>query len=155
MRVRISLIGLVSLVLLSAPGTARADETNAAAVACQGKAAGDPCSVKRPHKTGDGEPSVRDEPGTCQPDQCCTLDYSSGSPPKSSCGPCLTCKAGGPPPPTGTGAPEDGGEPPRTSAGDPPAPTTSKRGCTLAEPGATAPLVVLLAVAWIRRRRGC
>lgn len=71
---------LVLLLLAAAPATA--DVISPDEAACQGKAEGAACDA-------DGTK------GTCQPAECCKLDYSQGTPPKSVCGPCLRCKDGG------------------------------------------------------------
>lgn len=151
-------LGLV-LTLLGAE--ARADEKNPAVEACAGKASGAPCSSQQVHQGADGHAKLEAVPGSCQPDECCALDYSKGSPPQTTCGPCLACKAGGPPPTT-TDPSGDGGavEPPRTSDGDttPPAQSPNgKRGCAIAAdagPGAPAMwLGALLVLGTMTRKR--
>lgn len=122
------------LLALLLPSVVHADETNPAAQACVGKANGAPCATERIVQSAAGKAEKKTEPGSCQPDECCELDYSSGVPPKSTCGPCLVCKPGGAP--AGTGTAQGGGpevEPPRAGGDDPPATTPNdKRGCSVA-----------------------
>jgi hypothetical protein len=114
--------------------TALADEKDPRVEACTGKSEGAPCAAKKPVKEEGKDLRFVDEPGTCQSEQCCELDYSGGSPPKSVCAPCLSCKPGGPALPKSDGG-ESGGpevEPPSASAGDePPATAPGKKGCAL------------------------
>jgi len=136
--------------------TAAADEKNPAVQACVGKAEGAPCSADRIVQHA-GRAEKRSEPGSCQPDECCELDYSGGSPPKTTCGPCLACKPGAAPAPDGDTAGATGVEPPRTDGGDPPVVAPNeKRGCSVAG-NATAEsalwLLGLSCLGW-RRRRG-
>lgn len=146
-----------SLALLL-PAVAAADEKNPAAEACAGKAEGAPCSSERIVQV-DGRAEKRNEPGSCQPDQCCALDYASGPPPKSTCGPCLVCKPGAPgPATTGDTANATGAEPPRAEGGgDPPAVAPNeKRGCavagtTKAEQPPSWWLLGLVVIGWPRR----
>ncbi len=153
-------LGLLSLpaAVLSAtlPATAAADEKKPAVEACVGKAAGAPCSADRIVQHA-GRAEKRSEPGSCQPDECCELDYSGGSPPKTTCGPCLACKPGAAPAPSGETAGATGVEPPRAEGGEPPAvPPNEKRGCSVA--GSTTAesalwLLGLSCLGWRRRRR--
>lgn len=147
----------VPLALVGANATA-ADEKNPDVIACEGKNEGDPCESTKLVKEGESAERkvVR---GVCRPDECCELDYSSGSPPKTNCGPCLACK-GGPPEPTPDGEEaqlggDAEGEPPRVEAGqDPPAQAPKEKGgCSLgseAPPTWTAALLLLLG---LRRER--
>ena len=152
-----SLVGAALLGSLAVAGTAAADETNPAVVACEGKAEADACTFK----AANGKETA----GKCTTDECCELDYSKGSPPQTKCGPCLACKAG-PPVPTPDGPPvADGGEQaadggakadgeaPRTSSDPPASGGNEKRGCSV---GGDAPgwgLLGLVAVVLVRRRR--
>ncbi len=150
----------LGLVLTLVGATAHADEKNPAVEACASKAEGAPCSVQQVHQGGDGHAQIDTVPGTCQPDECCALDYSKGSPPQTTCGPCLACKAGGPPP-TKADPSGDGGaaEPPRTSDADgtPPAQGPNKRGCAIDPAGADGPwataLCMLVVAAVTTRKR--
>lgn len=136
-----------------------AEETNPAVKACSGKTEGAPCSFEEIHQDASGHPTMKTVPGACQPDQCCALDYSKGSPPQTTCGPCLACKAGAPTPEKPPGTSDSGGavEPPRADGGTKPEPPPhGKRGCTLAgddAPGTLAALVMLACGAAARRRR--
>lgn len=130
------------------PTLALASESNPGVEACKTLAEGDACTVKEPSKGDDGV-VYTDAPGTCQPDECCEQDYSQGSPPKVTCGPCLSCKVSGAAP---GGAAEGGTEPPKVGD-DPPASASSKRGCTTGE-GSPLALLCLLPLAWFSRRRG-
>ncbi len=145
---------LVPLVLaLALPASALADEKNPATEACAGKAEGNPCSTEKIVQE-DGRAVTKNEPGTCQPDECCALDYSSGVPPKTTCGPCLACKPGvpsvGPTDPTGA----TGTEPPRAESGEPPAVTPNdKRGCSIATNTKAEHAWWLLGLVCVPRRR--
>lgn len=149
------LSSIAALALVGVAATAYADEKNPAVEACVGKTEGAPCSSQRVTQLPSGEAAPKSEPGTCQPDQCCELDYSQGSPPKSNCGPCLACKPGVP---TTNGGGEGAVgdthvEPPRGDEGGPPATEPSKKGCAIGSDSfGTAALVVVVAIA-IRRRR--
>lgn len=135
-------------------GIASAKEKDPAVEACTGKADGAPCATQRPVKEEGADLSFRNEPGTCQAEECCELDYSQGSPPKSVCAPCLACKPGGPAAPATDDGKSDGGpevEAPRSSAGDePPATSPGKKGCSIANEPAGLGLVLLVLA--LRRR---
>lgn len=149
------LSSIAALALVGAAATAYADEKNPAVEACVGKTEGAPCSSQRIVQLPSGEAAPKSEPGTCQPDQCCELDYSQGSPPKSNCGPCLACKPGVPVPTSGgdAGASDTHVEPPRGEEGGPPPTEPSKKGCAIgADSFGTGALMVVFAIA-IRRRR--
>lgn len=143
---------LVCTLVVSLPSLAAAAEPNPAADACRGKAAGAPCAHDKIVQV-DGRATTKREPGTCQTDQCCALDYSSGTPPKSVCTECLVCKGGVAAPPE-TGGDTHAVEPPRAETGTPPAVEPTKRGCTIADgDGAPASFGLLVAVvAWLRGR---
>lgn len=142
-----------ALVLLL-PLVASADEKNPGVEACAGKTQGAPCSADRVVQNAAGKAEKRTEPGSCQPDQCCELDYSSGPPPKSTCGPCLACKPGPAPATTDTTANASGGEPPRTDTGNPPVvPPNDKRGCSIGENTKAEPPWWLLGLVVIAHRR--
>ncbi|HWB81675.1 MAG TPA: hypothetical protein VG755_42225 [Nannocystaceae bacterium] len=146
---------LCSVAVLTLGSVAHADEKNPAVEACVGKTEGAPCSSQRTVQLPSGEAAPQSEPGTCQPDQCCELDYSQGSPPKSNCGPCLACKPGAPVPTTGgdAGASDTHVEPPRGEDGGPPPTEPSKKGCAIGgDAFGGAALVVVFAMV-IRRRR--
>ncbi len=134
---------------------AHADEKNPAVEACAGKTEGAPCSTQRPHQDASGAATMKSEPGTCQPDECCTLDYSQGSPPKSTCAACLACKPGPATPAAEGGAGEGGGgEPPRHEDGGPPAHEPAKKGCAIGgESSGALGLGVFFCVAFLGRRR--
>lgn len=79
---RSALLGCATLaLLLTFAAPASADVISPDEAACQGKTEGAACDA-------DGTQ------GTCQASECCKLDYSQGTPPKSVCGPCLRCKSG-------------------------------------------------------------
>ncbi|MBX7081465.1 MAG: hypothetical protein K1X88_19855 [Nannocystaceae bacterium] len=144
---------------LALPSTrALAEETNPAVKACGGKTEGAPCSFDEIHQDASGHPTMKTVPGSCQPDQCCALDYSKGSPPQTTCGPCLACKAGAPTPITPTTTGDGGGavEPPRADGGTQTEPPPhGKRGCAIADAptGGALALVLLACGAAARRRR--
>ncbi len=152
--VRPLLIATVASFVLSIAGSAAGEEKDPRVEACAGKSDGATCVAKHPVKEEGKDLRFRDEPGTCQPEECCELDYSQGSPPKSVCAACLSCKPGAPLPPPGDGK-ADGGdvEPPRTSDGEEPPPTSpGKKGCAVGESGAPFGALVLLVLAAINRR---
>lgn len=68
------------LAALALPHVAIADVIDPAEEACSGKSEGTACSASGVS-------------GTCQPGQCCKLDYSNGTPPTSKCSPCQVCKS--------------------------------------------------------------
>lgn len=148
------LFASLAAVVLSITPPAAADEKDPRVEACAGKSEGTTCVAKQPVKEDGKDLRFRDEPGTCQAEQCCELDYSSGSPPKSVCAACLSCKPGAPLPPPGDGKSEGGDvEAPRTSDGDEPPPTSpGKKGCAIGEPSSAFAWLVVLGLAW--RRRG-
>ncbi|MCB9542096.1 MAG: MYXO-CTERM sorting domain-containing protein [bacterium] len=80
MRIAPATLSLGTLLLFSA--AAHADVIDPTEDACRDKSRGDACAA-------DGKS------GTCQPDRCCRLDYSNGTPPGEVCEDCLTCKPGG------------------------------------------------------------
>ncbi len=130
------------------PAIAFASENNAAVEACKTLGDGDACTMKQPYKGADGV-AYRDVAGACQPDECCEQDYSNGSPPEVTCGPCLACK---PVESSPTVSAEPSREAPR--AGDePPAAGSSKRGCTLGGTPSWLGLGVFGLAATLRRRR--
>jgi hypothetical protein len=149
------LLPSIAALVLGVAVTAHADEKNPAVEACAGKSEGAPCVTKRVVQEAGGEAAPKDEPGTCQPDQCCELDYSQGSPPKSNCGPCLACKPGAPATPTGSegGVNDTHHEPPRGDEGGPPATEPSKKGCAIGADSFGTPWLMVLLVAWRRRKR--
>lgn len=63
--------------LLAFAGAAHADVIDVDEEACLDAARGDRCNEGR---------------GTCEPDTCCHLDYSQGTPPTEVCSDCLTCQ---------------------------------------------------------------
>lgn len=139
------------------PASAAADEKNPATEACVGKTEGAPCSAERIVQGDGGKAEKRNEPGSCQPDQCCTLDYASGPPPKSTCGPCLACKPGAAPA-TSAGDPSaaTGVEPPRAEGGDPPPVAPAEKGCSVAANGeaeSPTPWGWLLGLVFVATRR--
>ncbi|MEM6291396.1 MAG: MYXO-CTERM sorting domain-containing protein [Myxococcota bacterium] len=137
-----------ALVATLLPAVAFASENNAAVEACKALGEGDACTLKQPYKGDDGV-AYRDVAGACQPDECCEQDYSKGSPPEVTCGPCLACT---PPGPGKTVSAEPNREPPRTSD-DPPAEGSSKRGCTAGGAPSWLALGFLGLAATLRRRR--
>ena len=148
-------VGLALALFVVAPASlASAKEKDPAVEACAGKAAGAPCATQRPVKADGADLSYRNEPGTCQDEECCELDYSQGSPPKSVCAACLSCKAGGSDAPSSDDGKSEGGpevEPPSVSAGDePPATSPGKKGCSITGEPAGLGLVLLALV--LRRR---
>lgn len=146
--------------LLLTPASALA---NPATDACNGKKSGDPCTQMTMSKGPDGSMQRGNVPGVCQPDECCDLDYSKGSPPQTTCHACLACKEGGPalPPPAAEGGDVAAGngdpgpaEPARVD--EPPAPAPSEqRGCRTGgeTPGGWALGGLLLALGVAARRR--
>jgi hypothetical protein len=145
------------LALWCAASPAGAQEKNPAVEACAGKSEGAPCSTQRTVQDADGHATPKSEPGSCQPDECCTLDYSSGSPPKSNCAPCLACKAGPAAAGDGGSASPDsaGGEPPRSGDDGPPPHDPKKKGCSIDEAplGGAPSILLLLALVGRARRR--
>lgn len=147
-----------SLLAWSFPALASAAEPNPAVDACRNKAGGAPCTHDKIVQV-DGRATTKSEPGTCQNDQCCDLDYSSGTPPKSVCADCLVCKPGAAANPDPTGGDSTAVEPPRAETGNPPAVEPSKRGCSIGTgdgngDGTTLGLGLLVAVlGWRRPRR--
>lgn len=85
--------------------------------------------------------------GTCQPDRCCRLDYSQGTPPMEVCSDCLLCKPG---------SPSDGGPPGAEPAPDPnPEPEAdADDSCDAGAGGRSAPIALALGllVAFALRR---
>lgn len=73
--------GAALLLTVAAPQAVFGDVIEPDEAACQSKNLGDACS-------GGGVS------GSCQTSECCKLDYSSGTPPKSVCSACLRCKDG-------------------------------------------------------------
>mgnify|MGYP003874832695 CR=1 FL=1 len=142
------LLPSAALALCLFPAVAIASEGNQAVEACKTLGEGDACTLKEPQKGPDGV-TYRDIPGTCQSDECCEQDYSKGSPPEVTCGPCLACKPGEGPTPTVAPEPTAGGEPPKAGE-DPPATAGTKRGCTLGTP---TPWTLLLLLGFGFRRR--
>lgn len=135
------------------PAAAFAEQGNPAVDACKATGEGDACSYKQPTKGPDGV-AYQDIAGTCQSDECCEQDYSKGSPPEVTCGPCLACKRAEMPKPTVSPEPGAGSaEPPRTEAGDEPpaAAGGTKRGCTAGGTASWFSLLWLLPLA-LRRR---
>jgi hypothetical protein len=155
--IRRTALPFATLLLFAAP--AFADETNPAVEACKGKKEGDACQAMTVRKPEGGEAERSATPGVCKPDQCCALDYSSGSPPKSVCSECLACKAGAPEPTETGGATTSGSEPPPVEGGatppvgttEPPPTEPGKKGCAMAAPAAMWPLFVLALAGWRRR----
>lgn len=89
--------GLALLALgVLAPMGAHADVVNPEDEACEGKRQGDACEA-------DGRR------GRCEPGQCCRNDYSQGTPPRTVCSPCQTCRQGPPDPKDGKGEEEKSG----------------------------------------------
>jgi hypothetical protein len=125
-----------SILLLATPAFADVIDPNEDA--CSGKAKGDACDLNG----GQGG-------GACQDGECCRLDYSNGTPPKTVCEPCLLCNAA--PIITTTPPPEQPAEP--TPEKKQPEESSS---CAAAGPGATS-MLSLLAGAFMltnmRRRR--
>lgn len=158
----------VLLTLPMVPTSASAEEKNEAVKACEGKADGAQCTFGRPTKGADGQVEMKAVKGVCRPDECCELDYSKGSPPETTCGPCLACQSGPPTPtpdaptpksPDGDGAAAaegGGGEAGAAGDSDPPETSPGKRGsCAVGGrgvgPWGLALGMLVLAVA--RRRR--
>jgi MYXO-CTERM domain-containing protein len=151
----LALPALAAACLVASP--AFADEKNADAEACQGKQEGDTCQRTVVWKPEGGEAQERREPGVCRMGECCTLDYSKGSPPESVCTPCLTCQPG-----PGDSTPDAGetaqgspSEAPRAGNGDdPPASAPKGRGCRVTpQEGRPATWALLLLAAGAVRRR--
>jgi hypothetical protein len=139
---------------------ASAEERDSDAEACRDKREGDVCQRTVVSKPDDGPAQERREPGVCQMGECCTLDYSKGSPPESVCAPCLTCQPG-PGDPTAEGGGAEGGadhrspsEPPRAGNGDdPPASAPKGRGCHIGTGAPSAPAWALVLFAFALRVR--
>jgi hypothetical protein len=148
-------IAAIVALALSITGSAAADEKDPRVEACAGKSEGATCAAKTPVKEEGKDLRFRDEPGTCQAEECCELDYSQGSPPKSVCAACLSCKPGAALPPPADGGNADGGdvEPPRSSGGDePPATSPGKKGCAIGGTNTPSGALVLLVIAAISGR---
>jgi hypothetical protein len=112
-------------------GSARADEAPPPSYfACADKSPGDAC---------EGEFGA----GACVASTCSRLDYSKGSPPEVVSEYCIKCQ---PQTPSVQTAPVQ--SPPATA----PAPAASKGACQIG-PGAGAPILFLLALVTVRRRR--
>ena len=152
----------VSCLVASTSTLARAAEENPDVQACKGKSEGDACETTTLVKPEQGPLQRKSVEGTCQPDECCELDYSKGSPPATNCGPCLACKPSGPtakgdagdtPPVIEPDEPD--AEPPRTEPGtDPPASAPQEqRGCTLGGPRPELTSVALLGLVVFGHRR--
>lgn len=118
--------------------------------ACATLGNGDACTLPQP-VNGENGLDYEESPGTCQPDECCEQDYSGGSPPKVTCGPCLMCKEGAAGPGEKVGG-SAGGEPPRTSD-DPPASANNAKGCTINAPGSGWTVGALLVLLGFVRRQ--
>ena len=147
----------VVLLVLAPASVTFAKEKDPAVEACTGKAEGSVCATQRPVKEEGADLRFRNEPGTCQPEECCELDYSQGSPPKSVCAACLSCKPGAALPPPADGGNADGGEvePPRSSGGDePPATSPGKKGCAIGGTNTPFGMLALLVIAGLSRARG-
>jgi hypothetical protein len=142
---------------LSSP-EARAASDEAAVEACKGKSEGDACTFMTLSKPeGGGELERSQTSGTCQPGECCELDYSKGSPPETTCGTCLACTPeGSPTPPIPVADPDEpSSEPPRVDD-QPPAPAGSdKPGCRIGDRGGppVATSLLLLLGLLLRLRR--
>lgn len=125
---------------------ARADEAPPPSFfSCNGKKAGDAC------ESDDG-------PGKCVADTCARLDYSQGSPPRTVKSDCLTCrKQSGPVPadaPVADPRPAPDQPPATVTAGAAPPPASAtKSGCRIDADAGAAPLLLLAALAALRRRR--
>lgn len=116
-------------------GSARADEAPPPSFfACASKSPGDAC---------EGDFGA----GACVASTCSRLDYSKGSPPETVSQDCLKCQPPAPPTPPVQTAPVQ--SPPATS----PAPEAPRSACRIGH-GAGAPVLLLLALATMRRRRG-
>jgi MYXO-CTERM domain-containing protein len=145
---------VLCLAVLTPVASAWAEETDAAKQACTGKSEGDNCSMMKLEKPPGGGELVRtQQAGTCQPGECCELDYAKGSPPETTCGPCLVCKPGAAPTPTPEPETTPSSEPPRASADEPPASAgNDKRGCAVGGHDPAGPAVLLLGLLVWRRR---
>jgi hypothetical protein len=126
--------------------SASAEDKDAAAEACKDKQEGDACTFIKLSKPEGGELQRNEVAGTCQPDQCCKLDYSKGSPPDTTCGPCVVCKEGSayPTPPIPEPTPDSGAEPPRAGDEPPASAGNDKRGCSVGAPTDAGWSVLLL-----------
>jgi len=134
----------------SLASTARAQQPAPERDACAGKRAGDACEVP-----GGGG-------GVCADETCYELDYSQGSPPKSTPVACVGCKAGAS---AGGGSSEGasaGGDAAAPSGGLENAPSpadgddvpAAKSKCSVDERGGDGPWWLLaLAGVWLTRRR--
>lgn len=154
----IARFALLALVLVFAPRDAAAQPPAAGPdeAACEGKASGDACTL------------INGQAGACGPGTCARLDYSQGSPPKSTEEPCTVCKVGAAPlgsgestttsgPAGGTeAAPVDDTAKPATAEGDDDPPkSTSRCSVTDRSPASDLGWGSLLAVVLVgcRRRR--
>lgn len=139
LRVRNSLLtGTALAATLFAPLAASADVIDPAEEACSGKTEGTACSAG-------------DLSGTCQPGECCKLDYSNGTPPTSKCSPCQVCKKGG--------AATDVSDSDAAQGGGSTTSIGSDSGCSIGGqqlPPWTLPGLLLGAgaIVWLRRRPG-
>lgn len=131
---RLFALTLVAAGLL-APHIARADVPPEESEACEGKTAGQPCTL-------------RGQAGSCQPGKCSRLDYSKGTPPEvveSDCVRCTSDGAANPAPASATGADASSNktEPPPVSGGR----------CSFVGEGAGLSLALFGALGLVLRRR--
>ncbi len=118
---------------LLAPRAAFADVPPEESEACEGKATGQPCTL-------------RGQAGSCQPGKCSRLDYSQGTPPavvESDCVRCTTDPAANPGP---------GATSPDASAKTEPPPVSGGR-CSFVGDGAGVSLALLVVLGIALRRR--
>lgn len=120
---------------LLAPQIAAADVPPEESEACEGKAAGQPCTL-------------RGQAGSCQPGKCSRLDYSRGTPPEvveSDCIRCTTDGAANPGPSSATSADA-------SSTKTEPPPVSGSR-CSFVGEGAGLSLALFSTLGLVLRRR--
>lgn len=127
-------VGALLSILLASPARADLAPLDPPEVtACAGKQANDTCDFNNSGK-----------PGTCRATPCNRLDYSKGSPPQVIESQCLDCVAAAEAPPAST--------PPAGSPPAAPPPASESAGRCRIDP-TSAPLLLLLLAAFLRRRR--
>jgi hypothetical protein len=156
-RGRVAMLGVALAMLAPRGAAAQSPAAGPDEAACQGKQVGDGCTL------------INGTAGACGQGTCARLDYSQGSPPKSTEEPCTVCVAGAAPnagPPLGETAettetsPASGSEPPSTGdakASETDEPPQSSSRCSVMDRSAPSDLgwlaLLLVPLAASRRTR--